>query len=54
MRRRDRLDSTRAISPLRPATDALIIDTDDLDLDQVVDAVAALARQEPPPGSRCR
>ena len=54
MRRRDRLDSTRAISPLRPATDALIIDTDDLDLDQVVDAIAALTRQEPSPGSRCR
>ncbi|MBM3957658.1 MAG: (d)CMP kinase [Gemmatimonadetes bacterium] len=54
LRRRDRLDSTRAVSPLRPAADAAIIDTDDLDLDQVVDAVAALAGEKAPfgPGSR--
>ena len=54
LRRRDRLDSTRAVSPLCPASDAAIIDTDDLDLDQVVDAVATLARQRPSPGSRRR
>ena len=42
---RDRFDSTRAVSPLRPADDAVIIDTEDLDLDQVVDTVAALIRQ---------
>jgi len=52
--RRDRLDSTRAISPLRLASDAVIIDTDELDLDQVVDVAAALARQRMPPGARCR
>ena len=46
---RDRLDSTRAISPLRPANDAAIIDTDDLDLDQVVDAIGTLVRQRRPP-----
>lgn len=45
---RDRLDSTRAISPLRPANDAVIIDTNDLDLDQVVDAIVALVRQRQP------
>ena len=50
LRRRDRLDSTRSISPLRPASDAVIIDTDDLDLDQVADAVAALARPGLPQG----
>ena len=48
--RRDRLDSTRAVSPLRPASDAVIIDTEGLDLDQVVDAVATLARQRLSPG----
>jgi cytidylate kinase len=33
---RDRLDSERSVSPLRPAEDAIIIDTDDLDVDAVV------------------
>ncbi len=32
---RDRLDSTRAVAPLRPADDAVIIQTDDLSEDQV-------------------
>ena len=30
VRRRDHLDSTRAVSPLRPAEDALIVDTSDM------------------------
>jgi len=45
---RDRLDSTRSVSPLRPATDAEIVDTDDMDLDEVVAAVISLARRLPP------
>lgn len=36
---RDRIDSERPVAPLRPAEDALIIDTDHLDLDQVVDRI---------------
>jgi cytidylate kinase len=36
---RDRIDSERPIAPLRPADDAVIIDTDDLDLEQVVDRI---------------
>ena len=36
---RDRVDSERPVAPLRPAEDALIIDTDDLDLDAVVDRI---------------
>jgi cytidylate kinase len=36
---RDRVDSNRPIAPLRPAQDAIIIDTDDLDVDQVVDLI---------------
>jgi cytidylate kinase len=36
---RDRIDSARPVAPLRPADDALIIDTDDLDLEQVVDRI---------------
>ena len=36
---RDRVDSERPVAPLRPAADAVIIDTDHLDLDQVVDRI---------------
>jgi cytidylate kinase len=36
---RDRVDMERAIAPLKPASDAIVIDTDDLDLDQVVDRI---------------
>jgi cytidylate kinase len=36
---RDRVDSERPVAPLRPAEDAVIIDTDNLDLDEVVDRI---------------
>jgi cytidylate kinase len=36
---RDRVDSQRAVAPLRPAPDAVIIETDNVDVDQVVDLV---------------
>lgn len=39
---RDRADSTRETSPLRPAEDAHTVDTSDLSLDDVVDAVLDL------------
>jgi cytidylate kinase len=39
---RDRFDSSRASAPLRPAPDATIIDTTDLDIDGVVAAVERL------------
>ncbi|MED5801953.1 (d)CMP kinase [Gordonia sp. Z-3] len=42
--RRDHLDSTRAVSPLRPADDAVIVDTSDLTLDQVIDTLGGLVR----------
>jgi len=32
---RDRIDSTRAVAPLRPADDAIIVDSDKMDADQV-------------------
>jgi cytidylate kinase len=41
MRARDQRDATRAHSPLRPAPDALIIDSTALSVEQVVDAIAA-------------
>lgn len=36
---RDRVDTQRAVAPLRPAPDAVIIDTDQLDVHQVVDLI---------------
>jgi cytidylate kinase len=39
--RRDRDDSERAVAPLRPAPDALLLDTSGLELEAVVDALAA-------------
>ena len=36
---RDRVDTQRAVAPLRPAADAVVIDTDRLDVDQVVDQI---------------
>ena len=44
IRRRDRIDSEREVSPLRPADDAVIIDTDGLSLDEVMDRVIGLVR----------
>lgn len=41
--RRDRLDSTRAASPLRAAEDAVEVDTSALNIDQVIVALAELA-----------
>lgn len=42
--RRDRLDSSRAVAPLRAAKDAVTLPTDDLALDEVVDRLEAMAR----------
>jgi cytidylate kinase len=36
---RDRVDTERAVAPLRPARDAVVIDTDALTVDQVVDRI---------------
>jgi cytidylate kinase len=36
---RDRVDTERAVAPLRPAPDAIVIDTDNLTVDEVVDAI---------------
>ena len=44
IRRRDRQDSERETSPLKPAPDAVILDTTALSLDEVVSRVLDLAR----------
>ena len=44
---RDRVDTQRAVAPLRPAPDAIAIDTDNLDIDQVVDLIVRHVGQRP-------
>jgi cytidylate kinase len=44
---RDAMDRERHASPLRPADDALIIDTDALNLEEVIDRVRAAAGAAP-------
>ncbi|ALR11901.1 cytidylate kinase [Mycobacteroides saopaulense] len=44
VQRRDHLDSTRAVSPLRPAEDAVQVDTSDMTQDQVVAHLLDLVR----------
>lgn len=46
MRRRDRIDSNRDISPLRPAEDAVQIDTTRMDVEAVVDETERLVKQQ--------
>jgi cytidylate kinase len=43
LKRRDTLDTERATSPLKPASDARHVDTDGRTIEQVVDAICALA-----------
>lgn len=47
LRRRDRIDSERSVSPLRPAEDAIALDTDGLTLEEVVQRVIALVEGSP-------
>ena len=42
---RDRVDTQRAVAPLRPASDAIVIDTDELTVDQVVDTILELIKE---------
>jgi cytidylate kinase len=44
---RDRVDTERAVAPLHPATDAVVIDTDRLDVDQVVDRILQHIKARP-------
>lgn len=45
VKRRDHLDSTRAVSPLRAAQDAVIVDTSDMNEAQVIDHLQELVQQ---------
>ena len=44
-RRRDKDDTERAIAPLKPAADAIVVDTTGLDLDQVVERCFRAVRE---------
>ncbi len=43
--RRDQADSTRAVSPLRQAEDAYLLDSSDLTIDQVVEVICSRVKQ---------
>jgi cytidylate kinase len=45
VKRRDHLDSTRAVSPLRAADDAVVVDTSNMTESEVVDHLVELVRQ---------
>jgi len=45
VRRRDHLDSTRAVSPLRAAADAIVVDTSDMTEPEVITHLLDLVRQ---------
>lgn len=44
LERRDQIDSTREVAPLKAADDAIELDTTGLNIDQVVEAIAELAQ----------
>ncbi len=44
VRARDRIDSTRAVAPLKPADDAVILDSDKLSADEVFERVMELCK----------
>lgn len=46
LRRRDQYDSTREVAPLRPAADAVIVDTTPLTVEQVVEKALKVARSK--------
>lgn len=53
METRDQRDSTRAVAPLKPADDAVRLDSSGLDLDGVLAKLEALVRERlPRPGAR--
>jgi cytidylate kinase len=44
MVRRDRIDSSREVAPLRPARGAVIVDTTEMTIQQVMDRILELVR----------
>jgi len=48
IRRRDRIDSTREAAPLRAADDAIIVDSTDMTVDEVVGTIIRVVRDKAP------
>jgi cytidylate kinase len=48
---RDRLDSSRTLAPLARAEDAVLVETDGLSIDQVVERLLSLAADRHLPGT---
>jgi cytidylate kinase len=46
MKRRDRIDSERDVAPLRPADDAVVIDSDQLTIEEVADLIVRHAQHQ--------
>lgn len=46
VQRRDTLDSTRTVSPLRPAADAVLVDTSDLTMAQTIEELYRVVAQQ--------
>jgi len=45
MEKRDEIDKTRAVAPLRPAEDAIFLDSDNLNIEQVLTRVLAMIKE---------
>ena len=45
LKRRDEFDSSRAVSPLTPASDAVVLDTSDLSVEQVVTRIVSMLQR---------
>ncbi|MFL6622371.1 MAG: (d)CMP kinase [Sulfurifustaceae bacterium] len=52
IRNRDARDAVRAVSPLKPAADAHLLDTSDLSISEVVDRIESLLHQQWSTGGR--
>lgn len=52
IRERDARDAARVVSPLKPAADALLLDTSDFRISEVVDRIESLLRQRRASGGR--
>jgi len=46
MQNRDRIDSSREVAPLKPATDAIVIDTNEMSIDMVVEKIKKTIEQK--------
>jgi cytidylate kinase len=46
LKRRDKIDSSRAIAPLRPADDAIMIDSDHMDAEEVLQFIFNLVKEK--------